>query len=906
MLKKFISLILTVSVLLSMTATISASSQALTKEDVAEQTGLLQKLGIVGSLSDEAEITRAEFAVMVAEVFKNDMASTSERYFVDVPEDHWSAAAVNTLVERGIISQSADRIFRMYDSITANEAIKMVISMCGYNDYAEVIGGYPVGYSNLARRLGINLKASNNTISWYEAYDLIYQALKLPLYDVNGVKGDLIISSQSDETLLSVYFDIYMTEGLVTQASGISLYPEKVGEYNNIADYVVIDKVTYTTDISLYDYLGRNATVFFYQPDKNVTPNIVYRETTGKEGDVIEITSKEFADYSNYVISYVDEESGRSKRVNLSSGVMVIKNGALCNSNLEEDISINKGYIRVIDKDSEGGADYVFISDYTNIVANIIDSKTYTVYDKVINGSKVELDPEEKAVFIENASGAKLGFSDITAGSVLTIYASKDYARVIVTSSAVTADIFAAKKVDGIQLIEVGKSESDRKWLELDEDYYNATFKDNGYGAIKLAAGAEITYYTDAYGKIAYITEPIKDNWTYAYLIGVAEGGDAFTPQAKVKMYMQTGEMLVTTVSDSVRVDGEKAATYAALCAKLDKVSRQNKTLQTGEDAVCGQLIRVKLNKDGIVSAIDTAYPGATEEKFNLQRTVEYGAQTYWYHADAFPAANLYYNSNTLRIGVPVYSQQLSAEDKYYTIRNSKYNNKNTSTFNVEAFKTDMSSAFAAVIVDYVDYGTTTLTTTDTAFMVDNVLEKVDSDGEVVYAVSAYATDSGDLVEYTAEDKSIFAGLEKGDLIQLQQDAMGKVADYTMLYDYGNTEFVVPWGHITNSGSWRESERYNDLVHYYVKTNRDGIMRLVLTPPVAADMTYNNINNADRFLGYKTGGPLIAFDGENITVTTLGEGILSAEITGVGAENIQDYWFSINLAKAISGVVYTD
>ena len=622
---------------------------------------------------------------------------------------------------------------------------------------------------------------------------------------------------------------------------------------------------------------------------------------------MIEISAKEFADYSNYVISYVDAKNGKSRKIKLNSGVMVIKNGALCNSNLENDIKINKGYIRVIDKDEKDGADYVFISDYRNIVADIIDTEKYEVYDKITKGSKLQLDPEEKAVFIENASGAKLSFSDITKGSILTVYDSKEYARVVVGGSGITANIYGVKKNDGIQFVEVGKSESDRKWLAVDEDYYKAVFKDNGYGSVKLVAGAEITYYTDAYGNITYITEPIKDNWTFAYLIGVAEGRESFSPKTKVKIYMQTGEMLETTVSDKVRVDDEKAETYGALCAKLHKVNRQGKTLQTGEDAICGQLIRVKLNGKGEVSAIDTEYPNSGEDKYSLKRTVNYGNQTYWYHADAFPAANLYYNGNTVRFGVPLYSQQLSVEDKYYTIRTSKYDNTKTSTFAIEGFKTDFAAPCAAVIVDYVDYSAQALTTKETAFMVDNILEKLDSNGDVVPTISVYSAGSGDVIEYTAEDKSVFAGLEKGDLIRFKIDAMGKVGGYEMLYDYGNPQFTVSWGHITNSGSWRESDRNYDLVHSYVKTNSDGILRLVYNTALTAnDMKYENINSADRFLGYKTGGPLIMFDGENITVTTLDKGILSAEITGIEAGNVLDYWFSVYLAKAVSGVVYTD
>lgn len=903
MLKKFISLILAGVMIVSIAVVSSVSARELTKADITEQAGFLQTLGIISEISEEASVSRAEFAVMAAAVMKRDMLSIQERYFVDVPEDHWAADSINTLVARGVISQPEDKIFRMYDKITANEAIKMVLSMCGYDYYAEQTGGYPIGYTKLARRLDINLEASEDAITPYEAYDLLYQALKLPLYDVEGIRGENIIASQSDETLLSVYFDIYMTEGFVSQARGVSVYKNKAGELKDIADYVVVDDVTYTSEINLYDYIGRNVKIFYQRTDKDATPHIIYRETTGEEGDVVEITSDEFAGYSNYEIIYVDKKNNKTKKESLNKGVIVIKNGTLCNNNLEDDIKLNKGFIRVVDKDNANGADYVFISDYTNIVAGVINSDSFTIYDKVTGNGRIELNPEEKAVFIENASGAELGFEDIASGNVLTVYDSAEYARVIVNSTSVTANIYGLKTTDGIQFIEVGKSDSDRKWLGIDKDYYNAVFKNNGHGAVKIAAGAEISYYTDAYGNIAYITEPMKDNWTYAYLVDVAEGSGVFSSQAKVKLYMQSGEMLIAAVSEKVRVDEVKAEGYDSLCEKLNKVSMQGKILQDGEDEVRGQLIRVKLNGDGEVSAIDTEYVNPNEDKYSLKRTVGYGEQKYWWHADAFPDANLYYNSTTVRFGVPAYSQQQSVDDKYYIVRTSKYDNLNTSSFTIEGFKTNLVSPVASVIVDYVDFGASATTPSKNAFMVDTITTKLDNNGDIVYAASVYSVTSGDLIEYIAEDEGVFAGLEKGDLIRFDEDALGKVIGCTVLYDYGNSQQQVQWGHITSDGAWGERERTYDLVHTYVKTNSNDIMRLWYSSTLTAnDMQYENINNADRFLGYKPGGPLIVFDGRNITVTTLGEGILSAEITGV--DNLRDYWFTINLAKAVSGVMY--
>ena len=169
----------------------------------------------------------------------------------------------------------------------------------------------------------------------------------------------------------------------------------------------------------------------------------------------------------------------------------------------------------------------------------------------------------------------------------------------------------------------------------------------------------------------------------------------------------------------------------------------------------------------------------------------------------------------------------------------------------------------------------------------------------------AYATTTGDVVKFPSDTKETFDGIQKGDLVQLKIDAMGNTVGYKMLYDYMNTETKTPWGHITNNGSWRESERYYDLIHTYVKTNQESMLRLVFTGGISeSDMRYENLDLCDRFVGYNAKGPMLIFDGKNVTVTTLGEGILSAEITGT--EGLEDYWFSLHLAKIVSGVVYRE
>ena len=55
--------------------------------------------------------------------------------------------------ELGIIS-SADK-FNPKEAITYEQAVKMLVCAAGYDNIAEMEGGYPLGYFNTASRLGL-------------------------------------------------------------------------------------------------------------------------------------------------------------------------------------------------------------------------------------------------------------------------------------------------------------------------------------------------------------------------------------------------------------------------------------------------------------------------------------------------------------------------------------------------------------------------------------------------------------------------------------------------------------------------------------------------------------------------------------------------------------------------------
>ena len=219
--KKLISYFLTLCVIVSCITIMPIQALALTASDVSVEAGFLKTIGVLTSIADETEgnreITRAEFAVTAAKTMGFKNTNDTGSYFTDIPSDHWSLSYVNRLIEIGILSQPADRLFRPNDKITVNEAVKMLVCMCGYGEYASLIGTYPQSYSEVASKLEFRVTGGSENLTVYKSYIMLYDALRSPTYVKTAAGAGFIEYNESEETMLSKYFDIYEADKLARE-----------------------------------------------------------------------------------------------------------------------------------------------------------------------------------------------------------------------------------------------------------------------------------------------------------------------------------------------------------------------------------------------------------------------------------------------------------------------------------------------------------------------------------------------------------------------------------------------------------------------------------------------------------------------------------------------------------------
>ncbi len=217
--KKIISVLVASLVLMSV---VVASATELSKE---QQTDLYSYGIMVGDEDGELRlndtITRAEAVKMVCclgniDINSND-SNINDKYFKDIPQDHWAIKYINNAKTVGIIDGDENGNFNPEDEINYNEIIKMIISVLGYSPMAKEMGDYPNGYVMVATQLGLTktLAVKNEKVASRGGVAiLISNALDIPImqqssfgenaeYQVmNGENGTRLITRRSifDET----------------------------------------------------------------------------------------------------------------------------------------------------------------------------------------------------------------------------------------------------------------------------------------------------------------------------------------------------------------------------------------------------------------------------------------------------------------------------------------------------------------------------------------------------------------------------------------------------------------------------------------------------------------------------------------------------------------------------------
>ncbi len=159
--------------------------------DTADCTSELSKYGIIkgdpnGNMRLTDNLTRAEAVTLLTRMYgfvpeTSDAAPANK--FSDM-EGHWACNAAMIAKGLKIVDKMDGEAFNPDEKILAEEFIKMVICLLGYQEVAEQKGGSPHGYIIQASQLGVTKEVSvstGNSITRNDAVQLLNNSLDIPL-----------------------------------------------------------------------------------------------------------------------------------------------------------------------------------------------------------------------------------------------------------------------------------------------------------------------------------------------------------------------------------------------------------------------------------------------------------------------------------------------------------------------------------------------------------------------------------------------------------------------------------------------------------------------------------------------------------------------------------------------------
>lgn len=717
---------------------------------------LVEALGIINSNVDSLNnvVTREMFAVYMARMLKIEEKETSSvRYFKDLEYDAFSVNAINSLVERGIISVPDNHIFRPADYITPQEATKMIICVLGYGDLAEADGGFPSGYAKFASRLKISgYLGSSETFTVQKAGELIYNALCTAVYEAQSFGSNSISFDRSEDSFLKAVWNIDDSYGTIDALYGKSILD---GVYP-LENETYVDGVRYTVKngLDLSDRFLNYVHYFYYIDKASSTNEILYVIKDSKTEDCI-IMPDDYIKYSDKKISYYDKNEKQVTK-NLINPV-VVYNGTVLGDKLDETMTaINKGSITLKDSDNDNQYDSIIIEDYRGFFVTSKNIKEEAIYDNIGLCDNVAFGDYETVIVTDNM-GNKLGFSDLKVEQVLSVAASSDkkIVRIIIESKTLNGQL-------------KGLSESTNKLvIKIDDTDYKVDKMFIGYFKDHCEIGRAYTFTLDSFGLITYLAD-LSDEWVWGYMIGSTY--DDIAEKTKIKLMTPKGEIKVMDCADKTFVDGTKQSG--------GKIYSSIKTA-SGDFY---QVIYYQSNDD-VIKRIDTAKSGTDENVYTSVFDIFAGdnAKQRWYAQKRLGIKALL-DTNTAVFVRPAAGSTFNEEDMYImTIGELKTDGK----YICDAYKAGKNEAYTGAVVIY-DTEEGLFNTSPKAFVVDTVYETIYND-EVVTALDGYQN-GGKKTVYD-DERMDFSGVAQGDILSFAYDKDGTLRKksakipYDFIYD---------------------------------------------------------------------------------------------------------------------------
>ncbi|NDO20283.1 S-layer homology domain-containing protein [Lachnospiraceae bacterium MD329] len=658
--KRIMACLLTLSVMISCIGVNAA--QIYTQQDLDgfnENVRLLSAFGLIDEGREAATtIKRGDFAAVMMKYLGYGEVFSTGNTFTDVPD---RTSPIYSISQMGLMNGYGDGTFRPNDNISVEQAVTVIVKALGYEQMAQMKGGYPTGYYSCASQVDLFNKTSmqpEDTLTYFNLVQMLVNSLTAELVETD-MRGGFSIS---DETWLSTRLDCEKRKGVVTAAQGVALN-ESGSSGNNT---ITIDGEVYEIEGD-YSYLIGCYTEYYVNSDGKII-YIVEKRTDRQEFLAEDIIGYEGKTYT------VESENNKGKKYRLSQDNYIIFNGTAADNITEEDMCPKYGKVTLVDNDNDNRYDVVMIESFDVYVVQSINQTDKKIYHKNAYGNALEFEQiDDDDLKVVNSEGKRLEFEQIPSDSVIRVAFDKDKkkAKIIVSTDTVKGTVTRTSK--------------EGTYAVVDIDNIPHKVIDERVDLSTLSAGKNGVFYLDSEGMIADFVNS-ENVYSYGYLMGayIEEDGETLG----LTIFDSQGTKQYLNALDKITIDG----------LKRQKPEQVISLLKKGNDSVQKTVIRYKCNNEGKVKEIDTPYNSAQNmnalpqngESMDSLKLIYSGSGRYFEQTHNF-AGKLNLDNNSILFSI------VGDNTEDYKIRKMSEIPDDT-TFNVQAYSDGENEFYAKAL----------------------------------------------------------------------------------------------------------------------------------------------------------------------------------------------------------------